>query len=176
LALNAVLASKPTALRIAREMQGRRKKRDHMAAYLMMCLLDGPEIEAELNAWLGAEKDSRVHYVLARHRKVDHLPPPKAALPSPEPAIKPPITEAPVEARLAALAELWARVLTHLEKRRAIPAGPATPGDIARHADAVLGHREVSRFVFEYYYPAIYDGAPVPPAAKMWVEQLEDSA
>lgn len=72
-ALDAVLVSKPTALRIAREMHGRRKMRDHMAAYLMMCLLDGPEIEAELNGWLDAENDSRVHDVLARHRTADHV-------------------------------------------------------------------------------------------------------
>ena len=183
-ALDAVLASKPTALRIAREMHGRRKKRDHMAGYLMMCLLDGPEIEVELNLWLGAENDSRVHDVLARHRAADDVQPCKAAPPSseasaPAPAIKPPITEAPItEARPATPAELWARVLAHLEKWRAMPTGPATPGDIARHADAVLGHREVSRFVFEYYYPAINGETPVPAAvaaAQAWVEQLENA-
>jgi hypothetical protein len=71
---------------------------------------------------------------------------------------------------------LWARVLVCLEKRKVMPTGIATPGEIANHADKLLGHRAVSHFVYDYYYPALYDHKPIPPAALSWVEQFEKSS
>jgi len=82
-ALEVVLTNASTALRVACEMHARRSKRDRLPAYLIMCLLTGPEIEAELAAWLAAENDPRLADVLARHRAANDVQPGNAAPPPP---------------------------------------------------------------------------------------------
>ncbi|MBI2625657.1 hypothetical protein HYW68_01250, partial [Candidatus Parcubacteria bacterium] len=178
-ALDVVLASPPTALRVARELHERTDWWDRSPAFLIMCSLTGPEVEAELNAWVVAEVDHRIWDVVDQQKGVGFVKRRKAAAARPPSAESAPVPPTPPTATLhppADHAVLWARVLACLEKRRAIPTGLATPGDIARHADAMLGHSEVSRFVFEYYYPAIYGETPVPDAARAWVEHFEKSA
>ena len=70
LALDVVLASVPTGLRIAREMHGRGKRRDRIPGYLIMCLLNGPEVESELSTWVPAEANPRILEELAQQNKL----------------------------------------------------------------------------------------------------------
>ena len=174
-----VLANAPTALRVARELYARTDWFDHTEAFCFLISVPGPEAEAELSAWVAAETNQHCLDSVARQKGAEFVKQCKAT------AARPPVAEsAPIRSTQSAStsqapddhAALWARLLACLEKRRAMPTGPATPGDIARHADAVLGHREVSRFVFEYYYPAINGETATREAAEAWVEQFEKSA
>lgn len=69
LALDVVLASVPTTLRIVREMHGRRKRRERIPGYLIICLLNGPEVESELSAWGAEEANQRILEEVAQLKK-----------------------------------------------------------------------------------------------------------
>lgn len=51
---------------------------------------------------------------------------------------------------------LWRRLQAALATLGALPAGNATPAEVARHAGSVLGDDVVQRFVDGYYYPWLY--------------------
>lgn len=102
LALDVVLASAPTALRIAREMHGRRKRRDRIPGYLIMCLLTGPEVEVELSAWVAAEADHRIWEVVDQQKGAEFVKRCKAAAAQPPSAQSAPVPAAHQEEAKAA--------------------------------------------------------------------------
>lgn len=73
---------------------------------------------------------------------------------------------------------LCERLIAALRRRGALPDGHPTLGEIARHADTVLGRTDVSRFIFEFYYPLEYGESTNAEAAQFaqdLVRQLEQS-
>jgi len=90
---------------------------------------------------------------------------------APEPAPPPP--EAMPDHRI-----LCERLVEALRQQGMVPAGNPTLGEIARHADAALGRTDVSRFVFEFYYPLQYGehvSAEASHLAQDVVRQIERS-
>lgn len=189
-ALDVILAERPLALHMARDLKGRGKIRDRLAAYLILCVLEGPEIQSDLTRWLSEEPDTSVAPLLARFLNPSPVPPP-APVPTatpdfkdvpiildPAPLAEPPLVVPPPPPKLRpqSPAELWARVRARLQQLRAIPDGSPTPEEIARHADKLLGHAEVSNFVQNFYYPALYGKAPNETqieAVHAWLDQFE---
>ncbi|MDP1587099.1 MAG: tetratricopeptide repeat protein, partial [Prosthecobacter sp.] len=72
--------------------------------------------------------------------------------------------------------ELWTRLCDVLSARGALPAGNATPGEIAAHATQVLPGDAVRRFVHDYYYKhqfGVTDGVMSDVEALALVVQVE---
>lgn len=180
-----VLKDPATALRVAQELHRRSDWGSRSEAWHLLTSVAGPEAEAELGAWIAGETTQSFLDLVERTKglafvKRCQAAAVRAAAPPPSPMKSAPAAPA-TPATPATVAPpdhdaLWTRVVACLEKRKAKPPGTLTPGEIASHADAILGHHAVSRFVYEYYYPAVYDQKPVPAAALAWVEQFEKSS
>lgn len=173
-----VLKDPATALRVAKELHRRSDWGSRSEAWHLLSSVAGPEAEAELGTWIAGETTQSFLDTVERMKGIEFVKRcqaaaarPAAPQPSAMKAESAPATDAPPDHDA-----LWARIVVCLGKRKAMPPGTLTPGEVARHADAILGHHAVSRFVYEYYYPAVYDQKPVPAAALAWVEQFERSS
>ena len=171
-ARQSVLASEDKALQVARQLYQRGTWSDRRDALAIASSLTSPAAEAELRAWLVTETDRECLAEVEERRDAKFVQQCKAAAVAESPPEKP----EPSPPVAVDHATLWKRVQSCLRKRGVPMDDSATPGDLARRADERLGTREVSRFVFEYYYPSAYGESLAPDVvatAQAWVEQFE---
>ncbi|MDP1587100.1 MAG: HEAT repeat domain-containing protein [Prosthecobacter sp.] len=171
-ARQSVLANEEKALHVARQLHERGGWADRRDALAIVSSLGSDAAGAELRTWVAAESDQECLAEVEERRGAKFVQQCKAAA-APEPPPEQPQTPPSAAVDHAAL---WKRVQSCLQKRGVPTDDAATPGDLSRRADERLGTREVSRFVFEYYYPSAYGeslASDVVATAQAWVEQFE---